>query len=160
MSCTPGDLLDLAKCFNCLSIPQLEAIQTYLLCQIQSSGGGGLTGIPTGGIIMWSGTIATIPSGWFLCDGANSTPDLRNRFVVCANQDSGGVAKTNFEGVALQVGGFAVDETVPFGTVNALAGPGVNAWNGTQQGVPNASGGGSPITYAPPYFALAYIMKG
>jgi len=50
---------------------------------------------PTGGIIMWSGSIASIPSGWNLCDGTNSTPDLRNRFVVGAGDtyspdDTGG----------------------------------------------------------------------
>ena len=41
-------------------------------------------GIPAGIIAMWSGTRATIPSGWALCDGANGTPDLRDRFVVGA----------------------------------------------------------------------------
>lgn len=48
---------------------------------------GGFTGggiIPSGGIIMWSGSIASIPAGWYLCDGNNSTPDLRDRFVVGA----------------------------------------------------------------------------
>lgn len=39
---------------------------------------------PVGGIIMWSGSIATIPSGWLLCNGTSGTPDLRNRFVVGA----------------------------------------------------------------------------
>jgi hypothetical protein len=39
---------------------------------------------PSGGIIMWSGSIAAIPAGWVICDGANSTPDLRDRFVVGA----------------------------------------------------------------------------
>jgi hypothetical protein len=39
---------------------------------------------PTGGIILWSGSIAAIPSGWALCNGSNGTPDLRNRFVVGA----------------------------------------------------------------------------
>jgi hypothetical protein len=39
---------------------------------------------PSGGIIMWSGSIASIPSGWYLCNGSNGTPDLRNRFVVGA----------------------------------------------------------------------------
>jgi len=39
---------------------------------------------PSGGIVMWSGSVASIPSGWYLCDGNNSTPDLRNRFVVGA----------------------------------------------------------------------------
>lgn len=39
---------------------------------------------PVGGIIMWSGSTGSIPSGWLLCNGANGTPDLRDRFVVGA----------------------------------------------------------------------------
>lgn len=39
---------------------------------------------PTGGIIIWSGAVAAVPTGWYLCDGTNSTPDLRNKFVVGA----------------------------------------------------------------------------
>lgn len=46
--------------------------------------GAGFGFIPSGGIIMWSGSVASVPAGWFLCDGANGTPDLRNRFVVGA----------------------------------------------------------------------------
>lgn len=42
------------------------------------------TAMPSGGIIAWSGSIGTIPSGWYLCNGSNSTPDLRDRFVVGA----------------------------------------------------------------------------
>jgi hypothetical protein len=38
----------------------------------------------TGMIMIWSGSSASIPSGWLLCDGSSSTPDLRNRFVVGA----------------------------------------------------------------------------
>ena len=37
-----------------------------------------------GMIIIWSGSIGSIPAGWVLCDGTNATPDLRNRFVVAA----------------------------------------------------------------------------
>lgn len=40
--------------------------------------------VPAGGIILWSGSAAAIPAGWVLCNGANGTPDLRNRFVVGA----------------------------------------------------------------------------
>lgn len=40
--------------------------------------------IPSGGIIIWSGAQAAIPAGWFLCNGANGTPDLRDRFIVGA----------------------------------------------------------------------------
>ena len=38
--------------------------------------------VPAGGIIIWSGAANAIPSGWVLCDGSNSTPDLKGRFVV------------------------------------------------------------------------------
>jgi hypothetical protein len=40
--------------------------------------------LPTGAIILWSGSIGSIPSGYVICDGANSTPDLRDRFVIGA----------------------------------------------------------------------------
>jgi microcystin-dependent protein len=35
-------------------------------------------------IMLWSGSIASVPSGWQLCDGTNGTPNLRDRFVVGA----------------------------------------------------------------------------
>src|SRR3990167_3705731 len=41
-------------------------------------------GIPAGVIVLWSGLLANIPSGWALCDGTAGTPDLRDRFVVGA----------------------------------------------------------------------------
>jgi hypothetical protein len=40
--------------------------------------------LPSGLISMWFGTLGSIPAGWVLCDGTNSTPDLRNRFVLGA----------------------------------------------------------------------------
>jgi hypothetical protein len=38
--------------------------------------------VKTGTICMWQGI--TVPGGWQICDGTNSTPDLRNRFVTGA----------------------------------------------------------------------------
>lgn len=53
---------------------------------------------PVGGIIMWSGTVATIPTGWTLCNGVTvprttgtgtiTPPDLRDRFVCGAGGDA------------------------------------------------------------------------
>lgn len=43
-----------------------------------------VNGVPSGCILLWSGSIAAIPSGWVLCNGSSGTPDLRNRFVVGA----------------------------------------------------------------------------
>ena len=37
-----------------------------------------------GMIIMWSGSRSSIPSGWLLCDGSNTTPDLRAKFIIGA----------------------------------------------------------------------------
>ena len=44
--------------------------------------------VPAGVIVLWSGASNAIPTGWYLCDGANGTPDLRNRFLIGAG--SGG----------------------------------------------------------------------
>ena len=44
----------------------------------------GIVGVPSGCILLWSGAENVIPSGFVLCDGTNSTPDLRDRFVVGA----------------------------------------------------------------------------
>ena len=51
----------------------------------------------SGMIIIWSGSVANIPTGFVLCNGQNSTPDLRNRFIVGAGNnynpgDTGGSA--------------------------------------------------------------------
>ena len=38
----------------------------------------------TGMILLWSGSTGSIPSGFYLCNGSNGTPDLRDRFIVGA----------------------------------------------------------------------------
>jgi len=146
-----------------------------------------------GMIMMWSGSIATIPSGWYLCDGTNSTPDLRNKFIVAANADDAGVAKTTITGTASQSGGskdaIVVSHThtatvtdpghshtqtnvrynngAVSNTTFLTGSTGVSAPNYT---IPSNTTGitvansteGSSGTNAnlPPYYALAFIMKG
>jgi microcystin-dependent protein len=53
-------------------------------------------GVPKGGIIMWSGTLETIPEGWALCDGKEKTrsdgskvtpPNLLDKFIVGAGNE-------------------------------------------------------------------------
>ena len=74
--------------------------------------------IPQGGIILWSGAADAIPSGFALCDGSGSTPDLRGRFVVGYSNtdgdydvgDSGGnksttLATTNLPSHSHPIGG-------------------------------------------------------
>ena len=82
-------------------IDKVPAAQTNNVAKFTATGAIADTGspasalIPSGGIIMWSGLITSIPTGWGLCDGSNGTPDLRNRFVVGAGDqydrnDTGG----------------------------------------------------------------------
>ena len=61
----------------------LDGVTSAIQTQITSSL------FPAGGIILWSGSTASIPSGWVLCNGSNSTPDLRDRFVVGAGSSYG-----------------------------------------------------------------------
>ncbi len=121
-------------------------------------------GFPSGGIIFWSGTIATIPSGWYLCNGSNSTPDLRNLFVVGADADSGGVAKSTVTGAALQSSATGVmpahTHTV---TSNTTGGGGVNTIMTEQQNATtvtyttSSTGTGTKVISV--FYALAYIMR-
>lgn len=53
--------------------------------------------VPVGAIMMWAGSIGSIPTGWKLCDGSNGTPDLRSRFIVGyndADSDYNAIGKT------------------------------------------------------------------
>jgi len=68
--------------------------------------------IPVGGIIMWSGAIGSIPSGWALCNGTNGTPDLRERFVVGAGGDNPDVKPTGGYSIGAEGG-----KTYSFGGV-------------------------------------------
>jgi len=65
--------------------------------------------IPVGGIIMWSGSVATIPTGWALCDGTNSTPNLVDRFVIGA---SSGTGDTTYPGLSVDATGGSADAVV------------------------------------------------
>jgi microcystin-dependent protein len=55
------------------------------------------SGTPAGCIGMWHSTIESIPAGWYLCNGLNSTPDMRDRFPVGAggNYDLGDIGGSN-----------------------------------------------------------------
>jgi microcystin-dependent protein len=53
--------------------------------------------LPAGMIVMWAGSVVSIPTGWKLCDGTNGTPNLVDRFIVGAGNnynpgDTGGNA--------------------------------------------------------------------
>lgn len=59
--------------------------------------------VPQGTILIWSGTLGSIPAGYLLCDGSNGTPDLSHKFVKGAEPGQGaggfGGAGTHFHSV-------------------------------------------------------------
>jgi hypothetical protein len=144
------------------------------------------TTIPTGVISLWYGSIGSVPTGWYLCDGANGTPDLRNKFVVGAGSTYA-VAATGGSTDAIVVSHThtATSTVTDTGHTHPYAGwstyndngaaPGGNAvargnltqttsTNSTPIGITvattNASAGVSGTNAnLPPYYALAYIMK-
>ena len=139
--------------------------------------------VPTGVIVMWSGSVATIPSGWLLCDGTNSTPDLRNRFIVGAGSTysvdgtggsadaivvshthTGTTASNGAHTHSATAGNFSITGNVQFsygGVGSSLGTSATTASAGAHTHTFTTDSTGSSGTNAnlPPYYALAYIMK-
>ena len=128
------------------------------------------TDIPSGIIVMWHGSIASIPSGWVLCNGSNGTPDLRNQFIVGANADVSGNAESTISGSAAQSGGSTTITQANIPNYNITVPTTTSSWNSSPDGsqFPGGVGsntaatinsGGSGTAYVQPYYALAFIMK-
>jgi hypothetical protein len=147
--------------------------------QVLFSAGSGNT--PTWGnafvagmIMLWSGSSETIPSGWLLCDGSNSTPDLRNRFVVGATSTyavgaTGGSADAivvshthtitdpqhshgykSFNSTGVNSSGALFEGAEDINTTTSSASTGISI---------NTTGVSGTNANLPPYYALCYIMK-
>jgi len=126
--------------------------------------------IPSGVITMWSGLISAVPSGWFLCNGANGTPDLRNRFVYGASVDGdvsavGGSTTTSEAGShthSIPISGWSYSTSNAAGYLLTGRKSGVmHAEYARASATQNVAGSGAHThTTLPPYMKLAYIMKG
>lgn len=141
--------------------------------------------IPTGGIIAWAGT--SVPTGWYLCDGTNGTPDLTAKFI--------------YGGAIADVGTTAAAQNTVIANHSALSDHSVtqpaqhasNTTSGNGATTSTPEGGGIPVAlnttnhthttpalshtgtavdahssisahsvstqYFPPYYTLAYIQK-
>jgi hypothetical protein len=147
---------------------------------ILGTNSGGSTSVPSGSILIWSGSIGSIPSGYYLCDGTNGTPNLKDKFIVGAG-NTYSVAQTggstdaivvththtasvtdpghfHLESVSQTGGGtIGVSQNTNTGSTAATTQT-QNAFTGIS--VTNASTGSSGTNAnLPPYYALAYIMK-
>ena len=133
-----------------------------------SGSGANLTGIvaiPSGGIILWSGAANAIPSGFVLCDGNNSTPNLSGKFVVGYDASNGDydVGDTGgSESVTLTTSQIpSHNHTINYGNTPAGGSRSAALYTSDNQGTQsiNSTGGGGSHENRPPYYALCYIMK-
>ena len=132
--------------------------------------GSALTGIEsfvTGMIILWSGAADAIPSGFVLCDGNNSTPNLSGRFVVgydASNSDYDVNDTGGSESVTLTVNQIPAHTHNINLAVRAFYQEPRNFGVGTDGSANNSedtgsTGGGQSHENRPPFYALCYIMK-
>ena len=135
--------------------------------------GSALTGIEafvTGMIILWSGAADAIPTGFVLCDGNNSTPNLSGRFVVgysASNSDYDVNDTGGAENVTLTVNQipshkhtttFDGHKYFPGDGSTSISYGGAGGYPATTFSMDNTGGGGAHEN-RPPYYALCYIMK-
>lgn len=65
--------------------PPNAATFSALFDRLAALEGGTGAGLVVGEIKPWYGDVANLPTGWYICDGTNGTPDLRGRFLVGDN---------------------------------------------------------------------------
>lgn len=139
--------------------------------------------VPSGCILLWSGASGSIPAGWYLCNGQNGTPDLRNKFLVGAgdtysvNQTGGSadaiVVSHTHTATSVVTDPGHVHTYLNAGAASPNTGPQANASTNTGR-IENTGSATTGITVAttnastgtsgtnanlPPYYALCYIMK-
>ena len=136
--------------------------------------------IPVGGIIMWSGTLASIPTNWAFCNGTQGTPNLTGRFVLgtVTGGDIGGyggnsttsLSTANLPAHSHQYGDYQFQAggssdysgayytwgTSGIGFYGAFGSLGHATYANSTTG---NTGSGTPFSIMPPFYILAYIMR-
>jgi hypothetical protein len=137
--------------------------------------------LPSGVIVMWSGSVVSIPAGWLLCNGTNGTPNLQDRFVIGAGNiyspDATGGSADAITVSHTHTASSVVTDTGHLHTYSLAQGNGGSFGSGGDlefTTTANTSSATTGITVAttvnstgvsgtnanlPPYYALAYIMK-
>ena len=134
---------------------------------------------PSGLISLWYGAVGAVPSGWYLCDGTNGTPDLRDKFLVGAgNLYSVGATGGSADAIVVSHTHTATSIVTDPGHSHSISSFAIAGSSGSNTGVTSGSTttgtSTTGITVAttnstsgvsgtnanlPPYYALAYIMK-
>lgn len=121
--------------------------------------------LPINSVIMWVGTLETIPTGWHLCDGEDGTIDLRGMFALGA----GGAYNLGDEGgsetVTLTEAQMPAHRHIPRLSSGSGTGsmPMIQYTTGSSSSSASnpigLSGNDEPHPNMPPYKALYYIQK-
>lgn len=152
----------------------------YGIVGVQSAVG---TTIPAGMISLWYGSIGSVPTGWYLCDGTNGTPDLRDRFVMGAGStyavgSTGGSSSRTLTTTEMPSHTHTATVTDPghSHTYSTFTSTSPQSGSTTQCAVNSATlststattgitvangatGSGASFSILNPYYALAYVMK-
>lgn len=112
--------------------------------------------VPVGVIVMWSGSLSSLPAGWLLCNGvgtiSNGTPvpDLRDRFIIGAGgsyvQNQTGGAAVHSHGMSITINPTTLTiNQIPAHTHTYALGSNDTTGTGWNQASPgNTSGSNSP----------------
>lgn len=145
-------------------------------------------GISSGTICIWAGSEASIPAGWYLCNGSNGTPNLRSRFVICTGDDhaygsTGGASHQTLSSASLAIGTHAItsaelpshNHSYSDRSMSTMGGSGTEKTGyGTPEDHVSATSSVSSTAHGhtgsyftggntdcrPKFYALAFIMKG
>ena len=131
-------------------------------------------------IIAWFGTKDNIPQNWVICDGANGTPDLRNKFIIGSSDEikfgtTGGqstitLSKSNLPPIGQSYfishshnGAYHRSSNGNIKYINSYS-VGIKSgnsddWGGNYLIDLNEGMNSSPINIMNPYYSLFYIMK-
>lgn len=107
--------------------------------------------------MLWAGSVATIPSGWHLCDGTMGTPNLNSKFIFGAH---GGLAPGTVGGTVEHTHPFTGDghdHDLAAGLVIADSDPAGDFQHFTESSA--VEGDTDLADHMPPFHALCYIMK-
>jgi len=116
--------------------------------------------MPVGVIVMWSGSLASIPTGWVLCNGSSGTPDLTDRFIygVGTGEDPGASGGTLNHSHNVNPPSVSTQTSSQFVDVSAGVNHSVSR-DDHNHNVDIPTFGSESAQSLPPYYKLAFIMK-
>lgn len=119
---------------------------------------------PSGMIAIWHGTIANIPSGFLICDGNNSTPNLLQKFlqgVAAAGTNPGTTGgSATYQLIEAELAAHTHKQRVYTGSASGgSCSLGGNQTNNSDDGDTLSKGSDSAHENEPAFYDVAFLMK-